>query len=239
MPFRQAWEQTGRGVDWVIRGHFVVQVLVGLGIGKIVQWLVMKYALVSPPIATAVWLLTTAGVLWLLLAVFRNKVVVQQTAIQIVAAGGVEENVKAVTNFYKTSGGPFLDEMEAHFQRLAAHHKDIAERERFLVRALSAGAISYLHDMTYSSIFRSQIEVLDNLNTRGAVTLDTLRPNYDAVASVSPNVYRLHPFESWIEFMKGQNLIRQDGNVVQITVRGKDFLKYLVQFGKSAKDRLY
>jgi hypothetical protein len=105
-----------------------------------------------------------------------------------VAAGGVEENVKSVTILYKTNSGPFLDEMEAHFQRLAAHHRDSAERERFLVRALSAGAISYLHDMTYSSIFRSQIEVLDNLNTHGAATLDTLKPSYDAAATASPAV---------------------------------------------------
>lgn len=76
MPFRQAWEQTGRGVDWVIRGHFIVQLLIGFGIGKVMQWLVTKYALVSPQIATAVWLLTSAGVLWLLLVIFRSKVVV-------------------------------------------------------------------------------------------------------------------------------------------------------------------
>ena len=176
---------------------------------------------------------------WLFATVQRaqQKGASPQTDLQLVAAGNIEQNVSALSDFYGKNRGSFLDELEAHFQRLAAHHEDTAERERFLVRALAVGGLSYLHDMTYSSVFRSQLDVLEMLNTRGATTIDALKPYYDAAAAANHEVYAKHSFEAWLAYMKGQALIRQDGNVVQITVRGKDFLRYLVQEGKSANDR--
>jgi hypothetical protein len=36
-------------------------------------------------------------------------------------------------------------------------------------------------------------------------------------------VYRAYLFDSWLRYLMEQALIRQDGSVVQITIRGKDF----------------
>lgn len=48
-----------------------------------------------------------------------------------------------------------------------------------------------------------------------------------------------YTFESWFGYLKNQILIRQDGYNVNITVRGKEFLKYLVQYGRTASDKQY
>jgi hypothetical protein len=61
-----------------------------------------------------------------------------------------------------------------------------------LVKAIAAGGVSYLHDMTYSTIFRSQIDTLEELNAHGAVTADKIKPYYDAALAAlfeipSPN----------------------------------------------------
>lgn len=238
VQFKAVWEQTGKGVDWLIRGQFVVQLLIALGVGKIVQWLVTKYTQVPPTLAAAIWFIASGLVVWFLVVVFRKRTFVQETALEVVAASrGIEDNVKAVTAFYKTGAGPFLDEIEAHFQRLAAHHKSAKEREEFLVKALSGGAVSYLHDMTWAAIFGSQLDALNELNTRGAMIADELRPFYDAAATANPDTYSNYTFDSWLGFMIGQTLIRQDGNVIQITVRGKDFLKYIVLSGRSANGK--
>lgn len=239
-PFKKAWDQTGKGVDWLIRGHFVVQLLIALGIGKIFQWLATRYARVPQTLSVAVWLLVSGLTVWLLLALLRKRTFVQQTTLETVAPpGGIEEAIRGVADFYRTGAGPFLDEIEAHFQRLAAHHRDNAERERFLIRGLAAGTVSYLHDMSWASIFKSQLEALNELNVRGATTAETLRPFYNRAAAANPDVYKNYAFDSWLDFLMSHTLVRKDGNVIQITVRGKDFLKYLVQLGRSASDRRY
>jgi hypothetical protein len=135
--FRKVSERAGQGVDWLIRGHFVVQLLIASGIGKFVRWLITKYAQVPRMLATSIWFLATGLLLWLLLLVFRKQgLLQQQTPPQTLSesAVGIEANIKAVADFYKMGSGPFLDEIEGHFQRLAAHHKEPAERERFLER---------------------------------------------------------------------------------------------------------
>ncbi|MDP9263921.1 MAG: hypothetical protein M3O85_06340 [Acidobacteriota bacterium] len=133
------WEKTGRRIDWFIRGHFIVTLLISAGVGAVVRWIVGRYAQISPQLAAAIWLFASAAALWILLRMFQKRIFVQQDGIQAAGATGMEPSINAVVEFYKTCGGPFLDEMEAHFQRLAAHHKDQIERERFLIKALAAG----------------------------------------------------------------------------------------------------
>lgn len=232
-------EKAGQGIDWFIRGHFVFQLLIAAGGATLMQWLVEKYLHLPTQLAVAIWLFTAAALLWALMVVFKKRAFFQQTGLQTVDASPIETNIKSVADFYKDCSGPFLDELEAHFQRLAAHHKDAKEREQFLIRALAGGSVSYLHDMTWASIFRSQLQVLNELNSAGAKMLNELRPFYDAAAAADPGVYKSYPFEAWVSFMKGQGLIRQDGNVVQITVRGKDLLKYMVTYGRSEKQRKF
>ncbi len=93
--------------------------------------------------------------------------------------------------------------------------------------------------MTWLTIYRSQIEALEELNTAGATVVGSLRRFYDSAAKAAPDFYRTTSFESWVHYMNAYALIRQDGNIVQITVRGKDFLKYLVTRGRSKKQRLF
>lgn len=167
----------------------------------------------------------------------RKAATQPSTAIQAVE-GPVAVSVKAVDEYYKVGSGPFLDELEAHFQRLAVYHKDQKERERFLIRALAAGAASYLHDVSWFTIFRSQLNALNELNSKGAMIRDELRQFYNAAALLNPHLFNDYTFDSWVEYLESQTLIRQDGNIVQITVRGKDFLKYLVLRGFSASQRI-
>ena len=209
----------------------------------------------SPLIAIAYWLIQRARrmpfdwyvvgafvvlfIAFLLVSAKQRRAIIQpSTAIQGVDTP-VELNVSAVTEFYRVSKGPFLDELEAHFQRLAVYHKDQKEREQFLVRALAAGGVSYLHDTTWYTIFRSQLEALNELNSRSAMLLEELKRFYDAAAAEHAKYYKDYTFDNWVSYMNAQALVRQDGPIVQITVRGKDFLKYLIQTGRSPDKKSY
>jgi hypothetical protein len=161
----------------------------------------------------------------------------QPSTSQIVVQGvGLEKTIEAIEGYYKKNDGPMMQEIEAHFLRLAAHFTDFKEREQFLIHAVSNGAIAMFHEVTWSSIFRSQIDLLQELNTH-AMTLEQVKPYYDAGAANNLKFYAKYSFEQWLAYLRGQSVILQDGNVVQITVRGKDFLRHLVLEGRSAKDR--
>lgn len=235
MAITASWEQAGKTVDWVIRGHFVVQLLISAGIGRVVQWIILEYVQVPPMLSTAIWCFTTALVVWALIALFKNREFGQQTALTsaIASSQGIEANLKAISEFYKTSSGPFLDEMEAHFQRLAAHHRKQDEREKFLIQALSSGAVSYLHDTSWAYIYGSQIDALNELNSKGALTVNDLKRFYDSAARAHPHTYSTYTFDQWLGWIINNTLVRQDSGIVQLTVRGKDFLKYLVLVGRS------
>jgi hypothetical protein len=67
---------------------------------------------------------------------------------------------------------------------------------------------------------------------------EQLQPYYDKAAQASPAVYANYPFDEWLNYMKSQLLILEHpGQTFEITVRGKDFLKYMLHFGYSAENR--
>ena len=239
---RQMLDRLKTPLDWVQRWVALWQGLVGFGVGKLVEAILKLYTNLSPIWITPIWLLIAAAV-WAALAYWskRKESPLQpagaRTSTQIVTqAVGLEDNIKHVEEFYKNNAGRLRDEIEKHFERLLAHFVTSAERERFLFRANVSGALASFHDTTWNSIFRSQLELLQELNAR-ALTLDQARPFYDSAALANPALYSQYSFEQWLSYMRGQSIVLQDGNVLQITVRGTDFLRYLVLNRKSAKER--
>lgn len=80
------------------------------------------------------------------------------------------------------------------------------------------------------NIFRSQLKLLHKLN-EASLTIDEVRSYYDEAVVSFPDYYAAYTFASWFGFIKKAILIREDGRIISITVRGKEFLKYLVHCG--------
>jgi len=63
---------------------------------------------------------------------------------------------------------------------------------------------------------------------------------YDKAALETPVVYANYSFEQWMEFMKSQVLIIwHPSGMVEITIRGRDFLKYLTHAAHYPDDRKF
>jgi len=141
--------------------------------------------------------------------------------------------------FFRTAYTSSLtDEAEKNI-RLAASVHYPNDREGFLARMIGIGAASYLYDLCWANIYRSQVLMLTELNRRnGLMPLADAKPFYDRAVVEYAHYYTNYSFDRWLAFVKGQGLILQHpSDMLEITVRGKDFLKYLTHWGRDASDR--
>ncbi len=107
-----------------------------------------------------------------------------------------------------------------------------------MLQIYAGGLISYIYDTIWWTIFRSQILALEALNKR-VLRIEEIEEFYKAAARQYPKEYANRSFDLWMKYLMEYSLIlEQPANSIGITIRGKDFLKYLVHWGRSANDRL-
>jgi hypothetical protein len=124
-------------------------------------------------------------------------------------------------------------ETEKNF-RVIAEQNEPNDPGRFLLKFIGVGLVAYLHDYTWFTIFKSQILMLLEMNARnGHMSLADAKNYYDQAAVEYPQVYPNYTFEQWMAYLRQQQLILQyPSNMLEITVKGKDFLKYLTHWGR-------
>jgi len=123
--------------------------------------------------------------------------------------------------------------------RIAANQNQPTDREGFYAKLIGIGLVAYHHEITWAYIFKSQILMLAELNRKaGIMPLTEARAFYDNAKITYPQVYSNYSFNEWLAFIKSQQLlIHHPSDMLEITVRGKDFLKYLTHWGRSADER--
>jgi hypothetical protein len=119
--------------------------------------------------------------------------------------------------------------------RAAAGQNQPDDREGFLARFIGVGVVVYLHDSTWYTIYKSQFIMLSEMNSKnGWMPLADAKNFYDKASAEYHPTYSNYSFEQWLGYMKRQQLILQHpSDMLEITVRGKDFLKYLTHWGRS------
>lgn len=133
---------------------------------------------------------------------------------------------------------PLQTEVEQNF-RTAAHEKHAQNTEAFYLKVISTGLVAIIHDQTWWPIFRSQLLALLELNKkRGMLPAAEMKKFYDAAAAEYPKDYADDTFDRWLGFLQSQKLLlRHPSEMVEITQRGKDFLKYLLHWGRGPETK--
>mgnify|MGYP003109586545 CR=1 FL=1 len=93
-------------------------------------------------------------------------------------------------------------------------------------------------DSIYSAIFGSQIRILERLNTLQPESRDSLKFYYESAKKHNPKFYENYPYEDYLNFLINFMLIREDNGIIQLTILGVDFLKYLTESNKDV-NKLY
>jgi hypothetical protein len=105
-----------------------------------------------------------------------------------------------------------------------------------LLKVIGIGGVAYVYDTIWWNIYASQLLSLLELNrSHGMLPANKAREFYDKAKNDFPKFYSTYSFDGWAAYMVNQILIiRHASDMIEITQRGKDFLKYLLHWGKEA-----
>jgi hypothetical protein len=229
------------GLEWLELGKLVVDILGGLLAGKTVQALLVKFTSISPIWVTPLWLAAASIVTGFLvfLGNRKRKNVEQNPQRQVTLAPvAPEAQYKNVEEFYKTYDNSMLLEAEGYIQKESNQYKPGLERERFLIRNLASFALTYVFDMIWYTGFGSQLKAIEQLNA-GPLSTAQIRTFYDEATQRYPNMYPSYSFDKWLYYLQSWCVLVQSGDTFSISIRGREFLKYLVHEGRLIDTKAY
>jgi hypothetical protein len=234
------WGRLKTGLEWLELGKTFVDVFGGLFVGQTVKAILVRYTQISPVWITPIWL-GVATLVFALLLFWGNRkkrkqsqgAEGQSTSTQITAPATavLETQYKNVEEFYRTYDNSMLLEAEGHIRKESDQYKPGTERERFLIRTLATGALTYTFDIVWYTIFGSQLKLLHQLNAR-PLSSAQVKTFYDEVGAAYPNMYPNYTFGQWLAYLQSWYMVAQNGDTFYISVRGKEFLKNLVHHGR-------
>jgi hypothetical protein len=238
-----------------IRGNFKWAILLGL------WWVIGHYGkkmLESIPNITSwmVWtiivLLSAVAFVWVAKAEKNKRVVsaIQQTSTQppaivpgiptLSALLGQNPNIDfdARKFFALAHYSPITAEVEKNI-KIAAQQNSPNDKEAFYARLIGIGLVAYQHDVTWHTIYGSQLAALAELNSRGLIPIADLKKHYDKAVAAYPNAYSNYSFQQWLDFMKARSVIATyPTQMVELSFGGKDFMKYLAHTGRDILSRI-
>ena len=148
-------------------------------------------------------------------------------------------NFDAASYFRVSYHSQLTEDIEKRIRIAAEQNKSYCSPEDFYAKFIGVGLVSYFHDITWAYIFKSQILMLTEMNRRGGVLPVTeARKFYDNAACGSQSFYANYSLDQWIEFMTAHALlIRHPSEMLEITVRGRDFLSYSAHYSRNPDER--
>jgi hypothetical protein len=160
-------------------------------------------------------------------------------AVSTLVPGSPAPNFDAGTFFKHAYYSPLTAEVEKNI-RLIADHNQPNDRDGFMAKFIGVGLMAYLHDITWFTIFKSQFLMLLDMNAKnGRLRLADAKVCYDKAAVEYPQIYSRYSFEQWMAYMAEQQLLlRYPSDMLEITFRGKDFLKYSTHWGRYPEGRV-
>lgn len=145
----------------------------------------------------------------------------------------VEElGLSRVNDVLKAYQNPLITEQEivlrTELEKLGGSSSQ--DRETVILKALASAQISLIFEKTYLVIFGSQLAALHHLASSAVALMECsgLLPFYNHAKKNWPEIYKQLSFEDWLGFMELAVLITRVDDEVAVTVRGKEFLKYLI-----------
>jgi hypothetical protein len=230
------WEMWKNRLEWMQLGKFVADCFIALGSWKGLKAVLTRFMAGE---WAAVLSLLGAGLILLGIIYYQTRVPRKQKQQSQALATSQIKTFDVNTYFATAYASTLQSEMEQRIRDIATENRP-PNREEFYVKLIANGVISFFYESTWAYVYRSQLLLLQELNKGLVLPLATAKGFYDQAAKNDPQVYEGYTFASWLEFLKSRALLGEHPNgTVEITVRGKDFLKCLTHWGRYPDQRKF
>lgn len=108
-------------------------------------------------------------------------------------------------------------------------------------RLTNYGSLLYImrhFDILYNNIFGSQIRILEYVNSHSEITRESVKFIYENTKKNHSKFFDNYSYDEYLDFLFTHTLIREDDGILNITILGIDFLKYLTESNKDV-NKLY
>jgi hypothetical protein len=233
------WRKIKTALEWARLGKFVLDLFAAIFSLKLVHKLLSYIPQISQDWATIIAWGVAATVLLLLIWMHGKQKASGQGPATQTPSNTLLDSAFDATAFFASA---YTSTMHAEFEkntRKAAEVNSPNDRESFYLKLIATGLPALSYDVIWANIFKSQVLALLEINRR-LVPIAEVKEFYTKVAVEFPERYASYSFEQWMGFMKTHTLlIWHPSGMVEITVRGKDFLKYLTHCGRYADQRTF
>jgi hypothetical protein len=134
--------------------------------------------------------------------------------------------------FRRAYFSPLTAEIENNI-KIAAERNEQGNHEAFYARFIGVGFVAYVHDIAWVVIYKSQLLLLYALNSKGLLPVSEAKKFYNQAVIDYPQTYAKYSFDQWMAYLvDAQFVVRPPSEMLDITHKGKDFLKYLAHWGR-------
>lgn len=125
---------------------------------------------------------------------------------------------------------PITAELENNI-KIIAHREQ--QPEDFYARFIGVGLAAFMYEQAWAYMFKSQVRFLRELNNNVVLPVSKAMEYYEESKAACPKVYETYNFEGWLGYLINphQLVIRHPSEMIEITHKGRDFLKYLAHYG--------
>jgi len=106
-------------------------------------------------------------------------------------------------------------------------HRELGFFNNLLIKHLAVTQLLLQAEVTYRTIFGSQIALLKFLNTSGGGTKEQLLLFYETARVRFPQLYETYSFEQYLQYLLTYGLVLVRDGRYFTTVAGQEFLKWL------------
>jgi hypothetical protein len=232
-------------LDWAHHAYWIGALLISSGVAEgVMKWTVSHVTVLSQ-FGGAIWLLI-AGLLMYFLSALRpiwlrrKPALISQNAAALVinpTNTGLPSDVNIKEFFRLAYRTPLEAEVRKNFYLLARQEQP-NDPERFYLDFIGVGLVSVIYNDIWWPMYKSQLLALQEVNRRnGLLPVSEAKRHYEDALREYAQEYARTPtaFEQWLQYLSANGLVlRHPSEMLEITERGKDFLKYLTHWGRGA-----
>ena len=216
-------------MDWVFRIRETYRWVIALGGGGIVGSVLKELSALPIYLLISIGVLATGLILWGFSDRSNKRYGKTKNKVNQLTQPGLLLKSEEFAREYESFDYQMRKEMETFVGKIADSAIDNEDKESAFKKISCFLFLYLMFRGIWYTIYKSQLEALKELvHQTEVIPRKNLMSHYDKAAANYPKQYENNDYDTWVQYMFDKGLIREDSGLISITIRGKEFLRFIV-----------